>query len=205
MDDPNQLVVTLEGIAIHRRRHPDRFRLGVLVATVKREVFASSKSDEWHTPPWLFNWCAAIWGPFGLDVAAASYDAKCDRYYTQAQDGLLKPWSVHSRPARVWCNPPYSSVKQWVERAAKHAERGGTALLLIPARTDSHWFHDYCFRSAASITFIRGRIAFDNPSGKVNSAPFPSCLVWYSPAGCIGKHMARIQTIDVKTIKAGER
>lgn len=73
---------------------------------------------------------------FTLDVAAAAHNAKCERYYTVDDDGLGQSWSGE----RVWCNPPYSNVGAWVEKA--WAEFGRTCrccaaelvVLLVPGR-----------------------------------------------------------------------
>jgi site-specific DNA-methyltransferase (adenine-specific) len=71
-------------------------------------------------------------------------------------------------------NPPYGRViGKWVEKAYNSAQDGATVVALLPARTDTKWFHDYIY-GKAEIRFIRGRLRF---GGCKNPAPFPSMLV----------------------------
>ena len=83
-------------------------------------------------------------------------------------DKLSMPWN-----GRVWCNPPYGrQVGQWVKKAYMSAQTGALVVMLLPARTDTAWFHDYIYRRA-EIRFVRGRLKF---GGSRNSAPFPSMV-----------------------------
>lgn len=96
-------------------------------------------------------------------------NAKCDEYFTKEQDGLLEPWY-----GRVWCNPPYGKgVKKWVRKAYEYGINGGFTVMLLPARTDTTWFHDYIYNKA-DIRFIKGRLKFGDSK---NAAPFPSMIV----------------------------
>lgn len=105
---------------------------------------------------------------FELDVCATPENAKCRRFYTKEQDGLAQPWT-----GRVWCNPPYGrEIGKWVKKAFETAA-GGFAVMLLPARTDTRWFHDYIY-GKAEVRFIRGRLKFGDSK---NSAPFPSMVV----------------------------
>ena len=129
----------------------------------------SHKSCEWSTPKELFDQLDAEFH-FELDVCATSENAKCSRYYTVADDGLSKPWDAET----CWCNPPYGTlVSAWVAKAAQSANEGRTVVMLLPARTDTRWFHDYIY-GHAEIRFIRGRLKF---GGSKNAAPFPSMIV----------------------------
>ena len=75
----------------------------------------------------------------------------------------------------VWCNPPYSRVADWARKAAEEQQNGTTTVMLVPARTDTKWFHEYVYeKRGVSIQFIKGRLKF---SGAMNSAPFPSMIV----------------------------
>lgn len=165
---------------------------------MSRAVYASSESDEWGTPPWLFDWCSEHWGDFDLDAAASDSSCLHPNYYTAETDGLLQPWT-----GRVWCNPPYSKAGEFAQRAAGHAQEGGHALLLLPARTDTHWFHDWVFGRAAHLVFLRGRIPFVDPkTGKERAgATFPSCLAWY--AWRPWKGLCGFDTFAVAEIKTG--
>ena len=123
----------------------------------------TSKTDEWETPQDLFDQLNNEF-LFSLDPCATKKNAKCPKYFTKKDDGLSKDWSEHV----VFMNPPYGrEIGKWVK---KISEEGGVALL--PARTDTKWFHDYIYKKAR-IRFLKGRIKF---SGK-GPAPFPSMIV----------------------------
>lgn len=160
---------------------------------MERAVYASSESDEWATPQWLFDWCNEVWGPFSLDAAATPENAKCAAYFTESQDGLLLPWGADN----VWVNPPYGrGIERWVAAAATRAQRGHTTLMLLPSRTDTWWFHRFVFGGAAELVFLRGRIPFGDGN---NSAPFPSCLAWYAQRGRFVT-LPAISTFDLQDI-----
>lgn len=130
----------------------------------------SSKTDLWETPQEFFDKLDAQFH-FTLDACALPENAKCDRYYTPEQDGLSQPWGGEI----VWCNPPYGrEIAKWVEKGSRSAKNeGAVVVMLLPARTDTKWFHDYIY-GHAEITFVRGRLKF---GGCKNSAPFPSMIV----------------------------
>ncbi len=136
-------------------------------------VFFSSESVEWATPPALFAKLARRFGPFDLDVCASPENAKCPRYYTREQDGLQQAWT-----GRCWCNPPYGrGIGRWVRKAWQSSLAGTTVVCLLPARTDTAWWHQYV-QPFARVHFLRGRVKF---GGSRNSAPFPSVVVVFSP------------------------
>lgn len=131
-------------------------------------VFYSSKTDMWATPQDFFDALDAEFH-FTLDACAVKENAKCEAYYTPEQDGLDQPWT-----GRVWCNPPYGrNVGQWVKKAHDTASGGGFVVMLLPARTDTHWFHDYIY-GKTEVRFIKGRLKFGSCQ---NAAPFPSMVV----------------------------
>jgi phage N-6-adenine-methyltransferase len=139
----------------------------------------SSDSDEWLTPWALFKELHDEFN-FTLDAAASEDNHLCPVYYTKETDGLLNSWIGHT----VWCNPPYSNVGAWVERAAYCQKQGITTVMLIPARTCTKWFHKYIYRKRyTEIRFIKGRLRFSQlneeglPVKGKNSAPFPSMIV----------------------------
>ena len=100
----------------------------------------SSKTDKWETPQDFFDELNREFG-FSLDVCALPGNAKTRRYYTPSQDGLAQPWE-----GVVWCNPPYGrQIGKWVERAVLSAEAGAVVVMLLPARTDTKWFHEYIY------------------------------------------------------------
>ena len=132
----------------------------------------SSNTDLWETPQDFFDELNMEFG-FDLDVCALPENAKCERYYTPKDDGLSMRWE-----GVCFMNPPYGrQIGRWVEKAY-HAGRTGraTVVCLLPARTDTRWFQDYCLKSN-DLRFIRGRLKF---GGVKNSAPFPSAVVVFS-------------------------
>ena len=128
----------------------------------------TSKTDEWATPWGLFNKLDAVFH-FTLDVCATPENTKCYRFFTKEQDGLRQDWGR----AVVWCNPPYGrEIGKWVQKCATHK---GVAVMLVPARTDTRWWHDYINGNPdAQVRFLRGRLKFGDSK---NSAPFPSAIV----------------------------
>ena len=129
------------------------------------DVLFSSKTDLWATPQELFDKYDAICH-FETDVCALPENAKCKRYFTPEMDGLKQEWT-----GVCWCNPPYGrQIGKWVEKAVKSF---ATVVMLLPARTDTKWFHDWCL-PYGKIEFLRGRLKF---GGCDNSAPFPSMIV----------------------------
>ncbi len=130
-------------------------------------VHFSSKSDDWATPQDLFNILDAKYH-FDLDVCASAENAKCPVYFTKEQDGLKQEWE-----GVCWMNPPYGrEIGKWIKKAYESAIGGAIVVCLLPARTDTAWWHDYAMKG--SITFLRGRLKF---GGHKNSAPFPSAIV----------------------------
>lgn len=81
---------------------------------------------------------------------------------------------------RVFCNPPYSKVKEWVKKAYEESKKGCLVVMLIPSRTDTRWFHEYVYQKQ-EIRFIKGRIRFVGQDGeKKQSAPFLSMIVVFN-------------------------
>lgn len=137
------------------------------------DVMFSSKTDLWSTPQYLFDELNSEFN-FTLDACATDENAKCQKYYTKEQDGLLKKWD-----GTVWCNPPYGrEIGKWVAKAAHESKKGATVVMLLPARTDTRWFHDFIYnRDSVKIRFLKGRLKF---GGAKNSAPFPSMVVVFN-------------------------
>lgn len=134
----------------------------------------SSKSDEWSTPQDFFDQLDNEFN-FDLDAAASELNHKCARYFTVADDGLTQKWGG----CRVFCNPPYSQIDRWVEKAFYETKQENTlVVMLIPSRTDTRYFHNYIY-GRSEIRFVKGRLKFGNSK---NSAPFPSMVViWRGP------------------------
>lgn len=134
----------------------------------------SSKTDLWATPQDFFNrlndeFC------FDVDVCASPENAKCDIFFTKEQDGLSQSWGKNI----CWCNPPYGrEIGKWVKKAYISSEdEDSTVVMLLPARTDTKWFHEYIYNKS-EIRFIKGRLKFGDSK---NSAPFPSMVVVFRP------------------------
>lgn len=135
------------------------------------DVMFSSKTDLWATPQKFFDELDAEF-QFTLDPCANEENHKCRKYYTEKENGLLQSW----KGERVFCNPPYGrKIGEWVAKSyAEAQDPDTTVVMLIPARTDTRWFHEYIYHKAKEVRFIKGRLKFGNSN---NSAPFPSMVV----------------------------
>ena len=138
------------------------------------KVHFSSKTSEWETPQALFEALDAEFH-FTLDPCATPENAKCGRYFTKEIGGLAQSWAGET----VFMNPPYGrEIGKWVRKAFEEWRRGATVVCLLPSRTDTAWWHDYCMK-ATEIRFIRGRVKF---VGGKYAAPFPSAVVIFAQA-----------------------
>jgi site-specific DNA-methyltransferase (adenine-specific) len=137
---------------------------------INRALF-SSENEVWATPQDFFDKLDAEFG-FNLDPCALPENAKCPRYFTPEIDGLAQNWGG----AKVFCNPPYGrKIGAWVQKCYEESRKPNTlVVLLIPARTDTAYFHDYIYHKAKEIRFVRGRLKFGEAK---QSAPFPSMVV----------------------------
>ena len=144
-----------------------------------QKVLFSSKSDEWETPPTIFNKISETF-TFDIDVCASAENRKAENFYSRDDDGLSISWPQNST---CWMNPPYSQIKHWVEKAKLESLNGSTTVALLPSRTDTIWFHKYIYSNQnVDVHFLKGRLKFQ---GAEHSAPFPSmvCIFWgkYKP------------------------
>lgn len=134
----------------------------------------SNNSNEWATPQAFFDTLNAEFH-FTLDPCSTDLNAKCKKHFTKAENGLLQDWSGE----RVFCNPPYGSeIGAWCKKAFEESEGGKSlVVMLIPARTDTAYFHDYIYHHA-ELRFIRGRLKFvpENAEQATTTAPFPSLV-----------------------------
>lgn len=130
----------------------------------------TSQTDLWATPQDFFDKLNKEF-KFELDVCAIEENAKCEKYFTPEVDGLKQEWN-----GTVWMNPPYGrSIGTWMKKAYESSLEGATVVCLIPARTDTKWWHEYCMKG--EVRFIKGRLKFSNSK---NSAPFPSAVVIFN-------------------------
>ena len=134
---------------------------------MKTDIIFSRSTDEWETPSDVYKALDDEFH-FTLDPCATKENRKCEKYFTAEENGLEKNWGGEI----VFCNPPYSRVRDWVKKCSDESAHA-TVVMLIPARTDTRWFHDYVY-GKAEVRFIRGRLHYSNSK---YSCPFPSMIV----------------------------
>tara|TARA_R110002020_G_scaffold473393_1_gene702565 strand:+ start:973 stop:1464 length:492 start_codon:yes stop_codon:yes gene_type:complete len=135
-----------------------------------QKTMFSSDSSDWETPKDFFERLNRSFR-FTLDPCCTPKTTKCPSFFTKDHDGLSKSWAGH----RVFMNPPYGrGIKKWIKKAYEEGSKPQTIVAcLIPARTDTKYWHEYCMK-ADEIYFVKGRLKFgDSP----NAAPFPSAVV----------------------------
>ena len=153
--------------------HPQSAKLSLTEKSRINKGLFTSQSEEWETPQYVFRALDSEFH-FEVDVCATSQNAKCKTFFDVTVDGLKQEWS----PFRCWMNPPYGSkISNWVRKAYQESQSGALVVCLLPARTDTKWWHHSAMK-AGEIRFIEGRISFGQ--GK-QSAPFPSCVVIFYP------------------------
>lgn len=157
----------------------------------------SKASDEWRTPQAFFEVLDAEFG-FDLDVAATRDNCWVENYIgpdrtrPDRTDALECSWtwlSRSARPAICWMNPPYSRVREFMQKAHEEALKGCTVVCLVPSRTDTKWWHRYVWNNYTNRTydnvevrFVKGRLKFGSSA---NSAPFPSVVVIFRPPAAV--------------------
>ena len=136
---------------------------------MNKDLHFSSKTNEWATPQDFFDILNKEF-KFNLDPCATKENAKCKKFYTEQDDGLKQTWDKF----RVFCNPPYGrEIGKWVKKGSE--AMGGVVVMLLPARTDTRYFHQYIYKKrGVEIRFLKGRLKF---GGSKMSAPFPSMVV----------------------------
>lgn len=139
----------------------------------------SSRTDEWPTDPSVFAELDERYGPLTLDPCATAENAKCPRHFSREENGLAQEWT-----GRVFMNPPYGrTIGEWLRKAWWAAQSGAEIVVcLVPARTDTRWWHEYAMRG--EIEFLRGRLRFGDST---NSAPFPSAVVVFRNPAAVTK------------------
>lgn len=162
-----------------------------MMSRLNTDLMFSSKSDEWETPQDFFDELDKEFH-FTLDPCSTHENTKCEKHYTREDNGLHQSWAGET----VFMNPPYGrEIAKWVKKAYYSSlEPNTTVVCLIPSRTDTKWFHDYCMKG--EIRFIRGRLKFQNRmlpswredgSHKISPAPFPSMVVIFRFLGLISE------------------
>ncbi len=136
------------------------------------EVHFSSKTPEWYTPQETFDSLDKEFG-FTLDPCCTHENAKCALHFTKDDDGLNQDWGTEI----VFMNPPYGrTIKAWMCKAYESSLNGATVVCLVPARTDTAWWHEYAMKGEYRL--LRGRLKF---GGALTNAPFPSAVVVFKP------------------------
>jgi phage N-6-adenine-methyltransferase len=156
-------------------------------STINAGMFTSD-ADDWTTPDDFYAALDAEFH-FTLDPCCYPQTAKCDRYFTKEDDGLRQEWT-----GRVFMNPPYGRViGHWVRKAYEAAQATAeVVVVLIPARTCSKYWHDYCMK-AAEIRFVKGRLRFGcQQTGKVDNAPFPNAVIVFRK----GDHIPAVSSMN---------
>ena len=130
-------------------------------------VHFSSSTDLWSTPQYFFDSLNAEFN-FGTDVCASHENAKCASFFSLEMDGLKQDWN-----GVCFMNPPYGrEISKWMQKAYESSKNGATVVCLVPARTDTSWWHNYA--SKGEVRFVRGRLKFGDAA---SNAPFPSAVV----------------------------
>ena len=150
--------------------------------TVINKALLSAQSEDWETPEDLFAELQRLFN-FTLDPCATDKNAKCDQHYTKTENGLDQEWS-----GNVYVNPPYGrQIHRWLEKAVQSIDDGscGVIVFLLPARTDTRWFHRFFWdtehqraKPGIELWFLKGRLRFSNAQA---SAPFPSLVAILTP------------------------
>lgn len=142
---------------------------------MNNKLMFSRNSDEWSTPEDFYEKLNKEFN-FTLDPCATDENRKTTKYFTKEQDGLCQSWQGNI----VFCNPPYSNISKWVKKCYYESlKENTTVVLLIPARTDTKYFHNYIL-NRSELRFVKGRLKFGECK---NSAPFPSMIVIFRSAG----------------------
>jgi phage N-6-adenine-methyltransferase len=165
----------------------------------------TSLKQDWGTPEAFIDAVEKEFRfGFDLDACAHSGNNKCFRYFTEEDDALIQNWDA----SYVWCNPPYRGVKNWIKKAIYETQvkkYASEVWMLIPARTDTKWFHDLVMAQASDIYFVKGRLNFDmkrNQKHVKGSSPFPSMLCRFTMLNN-GTRTARCHSLDLGTKARG--
>jgi phage N-6-adenine-methyltransferase len=166
------------------------------------------KGEEkvWGTPPEFVDYIEKRMNiKFTLDVAASHHNAKAPKYFTEEDNGLNQAWATDGGidGHTVWMNPPYGrDISEWLQKAIDEKSKTNGIWVLLPARTDTKWFHELVAKNAFYIYLIKGRLNYHNPTLKGKNAPFPSMLVYFY-WNDFPDHRATITTMEPTTKERG--
>lgn len=146
---------------------------------INTEVLFSSDKNYWETPQNLFDELDSEFH-FTLDAAASGTNHKCEKYFTEQDNGLAQDWGGET----VFVNPPYGNKEtgEWTKKCYEESLKPNTkVVLLIPARTDRQSFHTYIYKKPnVEIRFLKGRLKFEINGKSSDAAPFPSMVVVFN-------------------------
>lgn len=144
-----------------------------------RAYMAAAGREDWRTPPDVVELVRSLWGgKIGLDPCAPPDPAHVIAKGNMAgpagspADGLAARWR-----GTVYVNPPFSGLADWAAKCSAEGKAGAEVVLLLPARTDTAYWHDH-IATAQAVCFWRGRMRF---VGAPSSAPFPAALAYWGP------------------------
>jgi len=142
------------------------------------DLLFSSKKTIWETPPEIYIPLNEKYN-FKIDLAANKFNKKCSSYIPEKEDSLKKSW--HEYKGWLWLNPPYGRTitPKWVEKCDHEAQEGANIIALLPARTDTLWFHYHIYKRY-QIDFLKGRVRFLLNGKRQDAAPFPSMIVTFT-------------------------
>lgn len=145
-----------------------------MIGALMNSGMSSSLRLDWATPRQLFEMLDREF-LFALDACADSTNHKCANYIDEQMDAFRQNWATLSNGRAIWMNPPYGrGIGKWIQKARSEP---ATVVCLVPARTDTSWWHDYCMKG--EVRFLRGRLEFDDL--KRGRCPFPSAIVIFRP------------------------
>ena len=141
---------------------------------MKTSLFFSSLRQDGKTPKDLYEKLDQEFN-FDFDPCPLNTHVKLENTLfpeenvTEVYNGLTVEWGKSN-----FVNPPYSDIKEWIEKSYLEYTKGKIIVLLVPSRTDTKWFHKYVLPYASEIRFCKGRLRFGDAK---NSAPFPSMII----------------------------
>lgn len=173
-----------------------------------------SATVEWYTPQIAIDFVEAVYGKGGIDLdpcADMQRRIPAKRHYTRADNGLLLPWE-----GNVFINPPYGrEIGCWVTKGLRDQDTfclSTNLLWLVPARTDTAWWHELTGGHCQEIAFPRGRYRFvPGPgerlsAGNAGSPAFPLCWVLHSDSGLLAdRFLAAALDADMRVYKRFSR
>ena len=145
---------------------------------MKNEQLFTSNKKDWETPQWLFDKLDKEF-KFDIDVCANTENSKCNIYFNDCLNFGWKAFFNQRKRPVCFMNPPYGrQIGKFIKKAYEESLNRCITVCLLPARTDTRWWWDYCLK-ASEIRFLKGRLKF---GGAINSAPFPSAIVIFIPS-----------------------